>query len=273
MVLIVDNFLCGQTEDKGILFAHFFYDLHVGTVHGSQSQGTVQHELHVTGTGRFLTCGRNLLGDICCRKDDLCVGYIVVLNKYDLDLAVNSGIVIYYIRYGVDQLDGQFCVAVAGCCLRAEDKGSGIEIQFRMLLQFVIQVHYMQNIEQLSLVLMQTLYLYIEDGSGIYFDTVVLQNIFCQTYFVLVLDVHEFLLCLLVIRIYLQAGDLRQIGDPVVTYMSRYPVSQQRIRMQQETSLGNTVGLVVEALREHLVEVLQFLLLQNLGMQSCHAVD
>ena len=43
-----------------------------------------------------------------------------------------------------------------------------------MLLQFVIQVHYMQNIEQLSLVLMQTLYLYIEDGSGIYFDTVVL---------------------------------------------------------------------------------------------------
>ena len=43
--------------------------------------------------------------------------------------------------------------------------------------------------------------------------------------------------------------------------------------MQQETSLGNTVGLVVEALREHLVEVLQFLLLQNLGMQSCHAVD
>lgn len=55
--------------------------------------------------------------------------------------------------------------------------------------------------------------------------------------------------------------------------VSRYPVSQQRIRMQQETSLGNTVGLVVEALREHLVEVLQFLLLQNLGMQSCHAVD
>ena len=43
-----------------------------------------------------------------------------------------------------------------------------------MLLQFVIQVHYMQNIEQLSLVLMQTLYLHIEDGSGIYFDTVVL---------------------------------------------------------------------------------------------------
>ena len=174
MVLIVNNLLCGQAEDEGILFAHFFYDLHVGTVHGSQGQGTVQHELHVTGTGCFLTCGRDLLGDICCRKNDLCVRYVIVLDKYNLDLAVNSGIVVNHIRYGVDQLDGQLCVTVTGCCLRAEDKGSGVEIQFRMLLQFVIQVHYMQNIKQLSLVLMQTLYLYIEDGSGIYFDTVVL---------------------------------------------------------------------------------------------------
>ena len=174
MVLIIDNFLCGQTEDECILLAYLFYDLHVSAVHGSQGQGAVQHELHVTGTGCFLTCGRDLLRDICCCEDDLCVGYIVVLNKYDLDLTVDSGIVIYHIRYGIDQLDSQLRITVAGCCLRTKNKGSGVEIQFRMLLQFVIQVHYMQNIEQLSLVLMQTLYLYIEDGSGIYFDTVVL---------------------------------------------------------------------------------------------------
>ena len=43
--------------------------------------------------------------------------------------------------------------------------------------------------------------------------------------------------------------------------------------MQQESSLGDTVGLVVETLREHLIEVLQLLILQDLGMQSCNTVD
>ena len=51
------------------------------------------------------------------------------------------------------------------------------------------------------------------------------------------------------------------------------PARQQRICVQQETSLGDTVGLVVELLGEHLVELLQLLILQDLGMQSCHTVD
>ena len=57
MILIVDNLLCGQTENKGVLFSNFLNDLHVCTVHGSQSRSAVQHELHVTGTGSLFTCG------------------------------------------------------------------------------------------------------------------------------------------------------------------------------------------------------------------------
>ena len=48
---------------------------------------------------------------------------------------------------------------------------------------------------------MKTFYLYIKDGSRIYIDAVVLFDIFCQTHFVLILDVHEFLLCLLIVHI------------------------------------------------------------------------
>ena len=42
--------------------------------------------------------------------------------------------------------------------------------------------------------------------------------------------------------------------------------------MKQESSLCNTICLVVELLRHHLVEILQLLLLQDLSVQSCNAV-
>ena len=50
---------------------------------------------------------------------------------------------------------------------------------------------------------MQTLYLYIKDGTRIYIDSIVLLDVFCQTDLVLILDVHELVLTLLIIHIQL----------------------------------------------------------------------
>ena len=108
---------------------------------------------------------------------------------------------------------------------------------------------------------MQTLYLYVEDGLRVNNDTVVLLNVLRQTQLVLILDLHKFLLRLCVTCKLLQLCDLGQIRDPAVPSLGGHPFSQQRIAVQQESSLGNTVCLVVEALREHLVEILQLLLL------------
>ena len=52
----------------------------------------------------------------------------------------------------------------------------------------------------------------------------------------------------------------------------RQPFCKKRVTMKQETSLGNTIGLVVEFLRHHLVEILQLSLLQDLSMQFSHTV-
>lgn len=90
----------------------------------------------------------------------------------------------------------------------------------------------MQDIHQLTLVLMQTLYLYVKDGSWIHFDTVVLTDIFCKANLVLIFDVHELLLSFFIVRINAKPGKCRQICDPLVSDMIRYPVSQQRICMQ-----------------------------------------
>ena len=51
---ITHNFIGAHTEDKGILAADFLNDLHVGAVHCTQCNGTVQHELHIACTGSFL---------------------------------------------------------------------------------------------------------------------------------------------------------------------------------------------------------------------------
>ena len=43
--------------------------------------------------------------------------------------------------------------------------------------------------------------------------------------------------------------------------------------MKQETSLSDTVCLVVELLRHHLIEIMQFSFFQNLCMQSGYTID
>ena len=124
----------------------------------------------------------------------------------------------------------------------------------------------MQYVQKLPLVFMQTFYLHVEDRTGIYLNPVMLHNIFRQTHLVLVLDIHKLLLRLLVVGVNFQFVDLRQIGNPVATHMSRHPVGKQRIRMKKETSLRNAIGLIVKLLGHHLVEILKLLILQNLRM-------
>ncbi len=130
----------------------------------------------------------------------------------------------------------------------------------------------MENVEKLSLVLMEAFHLYIEDRVGIHLDVIVFLDIFCQTQFVLVLDLHELLLGLGILCQGLQSGDLRQVCDPAVPYLGSHPVCQQRVAVQQESSLGNPVCLIVETLREHLIEIMQFFVLQDLCVEPGHTI-
>ena len=141
-----------------------------------------------------------------------------------------------------------------------------------MFFDLVIQIHNMQNVHELTFVLVQTLNLYIEDRTRVYLNAVVLQNVFCKAHLVLIFDIHELLLCLLVIRINLQLGELCQVCHPSVSDMVCHPVCQQRVAVKQETSLCDTVRLVVEFVRIHLVEILQFLFFQDFRMQPCNTV-
>ena len=189
VVLIFDNLICGKSEDKGVLLSNFLNDLYVCTVHGSKSQGTVQHELHVTGTGSLFTCGGNLLGNISSGKDQLCVADTIILDKYNFDLSFDGRIVVYDIPNGIDQFDDRFCTLIACGSFCSKDEGSWVERHIRVLFQTVIQIHDMKNVHKLAFVLMQTFYLYIKDRTRIYFNSVVFFDIRCKTQLVLIFDI------------------------------------------------------------------------------------
>ena len=89
----------------------------------------------------------------------------------------------------------------------------------------------MQNVEQLTFVFMQTFYLHIKDRTWIYFDTIMLFDIFCKTQFILVFDIYELLLCFLISCINRQLFNMGKICDPVISDMLTYPVCKQWITM------------------------------------------
>ena len=113
----------------------------------------------------------------------------------------------------------------------------------------------MKNVHKLAFVLMQTFYLNIKNGVRIYINAVMLFDVFCQANFIFVFNLHKFLLCLCIICKLSDLFDLRKIGNPAISCILSYPVSQERISVKQETTLCDTVRLIVELLRSHFVEV------------------
>ena len=73
-----------------------------------------------------------------------------------------------------------------------------------MRLDLIIQIHYMKYIQKLAFIFVKPLHLHVKDRSRIHFDSVMLLNVFCQTFFVLILDIHELLKRRLVICILLK---------------------------------------------------------------------
>ena len=99
-----------------------------------------------------------------------------------------------------------------------------------------------------------------------------LKDISRKSLLVLELDIHELFLSLLIVRKVFQLGHLRKIDDPLVSDLLGDPFRQKRICMHKESSLSNTVGLVIELLGHHLIEILEFSLLKDLGMELGNTV-
>ena len=262
-----------HTEDEDVLLADCLADLDVCAVHRADGQSTVHHELHVAGTGCFLAGDGDLLGNLGGRHDNLSQRYLVVLEEYDLQLVAYCRIVVDHLGDGVDQLDGLFRYCVARCGLGAEDKGARNEIHIRIVLQLVIQADDVQNVQHLALVLVQTLNLYVKDGVHVDFDAVVRLDIIRQTLLVVALDLAQLVEQLLVVRIVVQNLQLGRMGAVAGADLALDQLSQLRVGLTQPAAVCNAVGDVAELGGVDLVEVGEYALLEDLGVQRGYAVD
>ena len=130
----------------------------------------------------------------------------------------------------------------------------------------------MQDIQQLSLVFMQSFYLNIEDGIRVHVDAFCFFDIVCQSDLVISLDRHETFTegCIICIRD--QFLQLIQICNPILTDFFTDQVSQFSVGVYQPSSLGDPVCFIVEFFRIQFIEISQFLIFQNFCMQRSYAV-
>ena len=118
-----------------------------------------------------------------------------------------------------DQFNGKFCIFITGCCLCTKNECSWNKFHIRMLFDLIIEIHNMKDIQQLTFVLMKTFYLYIKDGIRININSIVLFDIFCKTYFILVFDLKKLLLYFFIICIRRKFPDLGKVCDPAFSHV------------------------------------------------------
>lgn len=97
-----------MAEDKDVLFADLLGDFDVRTVQRADGQRAVQGQLHVAGTGRFFTGGRDLLGNIRRRDQHFSRRNAVVRQEHHLQLVAHFRIAVDRRRHFINGKDNVF---------------------------------------------------------------------------------------------------------------------------------------------------------------------
>ena len=189
-----------HTEDDDVGVAHLLVDLNVCAVHGAEGNGAVYHQLHVAGARSLGACEGDLLGDLGGGHELLGEGYAVVLEEDDVKLFGELLVASQLLRDVPDELDDLLCHIVSGSGLGGKDIGLGHEVCVGVLLEVVVLRDDVQRVELLSLVLVQALYLNVEDRVGVEHNAVLVLDILGKVLLVLELDRGEAFEHFLVVR-------------------------------------------------------------------------
>ena len=130
-----------------------------------------------------------------------------------------------------------------------------------------------QDVEHLALVLVQALDLYIKDRVHVDLDAVVLLDIVRQTLLVVALDLAQLGEQRLVLAV---VGEHLQLGRVLAVALADLALdqgSQLRVSLAQPAAVRNAVGNIAELGRVDLVEIVEYAVLEDLGVQRGYAVD
>ena len=185
------DFFRQKSEWESVLLSCFLENLDVCAVPCSHRQCAVHHELHVRSSRSFFSCRRNLLRDICGREYLLRDRNSVVLDEHYAEFSSDAPVVIDPFSNGVDELDDCFRPSVARCGFCAEYEGSWRRIEARVFYEPVVKVHDVENVQELSLVLVETLYLHVENRICVQEFVLLVLEVLDECFLVLLFDCDE----------------------------------------------------------------------------------
>ena len=266
----------GHAEEEEVLGADAFADLHVRAVERADGQRAVEGELHVAGAGGLLAGLRDLLVQVGGRDQVLGQAHVVVPREEHVELALDVRIVVDHAGHVVDQLDRQLGHVVARGGLGAEDHGARHDIVGGHVAVLDVRVagDQGQDLQALTLVLVQTLDHGVEHGVRVHVEAVLTLGVVGEAHLVGMLDLGELLDELVILRQRFEALEQLQVAQPLVGAQAfGDQVGQARVGQLDEAAGGHAVGHVRELLAVQVGEVLERDVLEQLRVQLGHAVD
>ena len=202
----------------------------------------------------------------------LSVRAVVVLHEHHFQLVSHCRIVVDHPGHPVDIADDGLCPGIAGGGLGTEQIDGGMEVGQAALLQTEVKIHNRQDVQQLPLVLMQTLDLYVKNEVRVQHHTLMLGNHRAQLLFLQPLDGIEPGNSL-IIDLVLQLADDIQILQEVAANQLPDHFGQFRVAQANPAAGRDAVGLILEPIGIDTVPVVEAVVLQNLGVDLGNAVD
>ena len=141
------------------------------------------------------------------------------------------------------------------------------------VLYLIVKIQYGKGIHKLTLILMKSLYLYIEYHLRVKLDILTLSDIIGKTAFVFMLYSHKSSEYILIICILFQFCQAVKGGYPAVSAQKlRNKCGKLRIAQSKPSSLSNAVCLILKTFGIKLVPIAENGILQQFGMYLRNAV-
>ena len=261
-----------QSEQEEVLLARLLRHLDRGAVASADRQGAVHHELHVACSARFVSGGRDLVGDVAGGDQPFGERGAILGQKHHLHPAADRPVAVDREGKIVDELDDQLGKPVGGRGLAGEEERPRRHGEVRVVAQPVVKHDDPQRIEQLPLVLVNPLDLAVEDGIRAYLLAGRRLEPGSEARLGLALGLPEGVAKTSIAGKRRKPAELTEVGNPIGADGLGDRASQGRVCQQQPAPRRDAVGLVVEALGKHFGQVLDRLGAEQLGVNRGHAV-
>mmetsp|Transcript_63786 Transcript_63786/g.205543 ORF Transcript_63786/g.205543 Transcript_63786/m.205543 type:complete len:397 (-) Transcript_63786:1407-2597(-) len=280
--LDVRHFRLQAPEDEHCVLAALSADLNVCAIHGADDEATVHDEFHVRGAACFCARSGDVLGYVRGWDNGLRCSDAVIWHKTNPQVRRHVRVVVHNFCDVVDELDDILRVDVCRCCLATDERSALLEagaLRRRSLLDHHVPVDQVETVQELPLVLMDTLELAVEKRVHIYLQVHVFLDVRRQPLLRLALCRHPLLLQCGVVLLGAHRFQQLHVREPLVrAQVLCVDVAQRPVCAVDPAPRRHPIGHVHKLVRvarpaEVLVEGRKSILFHDLCVKRRNTID